>query len=83
MKTEQLMYSSRLKDHFVKYNCSSSKDKSLSEHIGKCMNNKKDQNQTVVKSENYDHIYIVGAKGMILILRLVTFLKVLIPLGID
>lgn len=82
MKTEQLMYSSRLKDHLVKYNCSSLKDESLSEHIGKCMN-KKDQNQTVVKSENYDHIYIVGAKGRILILGLVTFLKVLIPLGID
>lgn len=57
--------------------------RSVSGHIGKCTNNKKDQNQTVVKSENYEHIYTVGAKERILILGLATFLEVLIPLGID
>lgn len=75
MKTDHLMYSSRLKDHLVKYNSNSLKDQSVSGHISKCMNNKKGQKQTVVKSENYEHIYVVGDKGRILILGLVTFFR--------
>lgn len=73
MKTEQLIYSSRHKIiwsgqlQFLK--------RSISVWAYRQTYKCKEFSKPVVKIENYEHVYIVGAKRKILIFVLVTFFR--------